>query len=34
MFAYLALAGLQFVIAYQHINATQMFMRMLVGRHR
>jgi len=26
----LALAGLQFVIAYQHIDASQMFWRMLV----
>jgi cytochrome c oxidase subunit IV len=26
----LALAGLQFVIAYQHIDASQMFLRMLV----
>ena len=26
----LALAGLQFVIAYQHIDAAQMFLRMLV----
>lgn len=26
----LALAGLQFAIAYQHIDATQMFWRMLV----
>jgi caa(3)-type oxidase subunit IV len=26
----LALAGLQFVIAYQNINASQMFVRMLV----
>ena len=26
----LVLAGLQFVIAYQHIDASQMFMRMLV----
>jgi heme/copper-type cytochrome/quinol oxidase subunit 4 len=26
----LALAGLQFVIAYQDINASQMFMRMLI----
>jgi heme/copper-type cytochrome/quinol oxidase subunit 4 len=25
----LALAGLQFVIAYQHIDASQMFLRML-----
>ncbi len=26
----LALAGLQFVIAYQHIDASQMFLRLLV----
>ncbi len=29
-FCLLALAGLQFVIAYQHIDASQMFLRMLV----
>ena len=30
----LALAGLQFVIAYQNIDSSQMFARMLVGRDR